>query len=179
MIEMELRASLKNKDQVKKKLEEYGCKWVSKGLQVDTIYERKDAQPEAGVPIFRIRKNEGKKILTLKVIMEDIDTAEELELDISDDIIMDKILKYLGFLPKASLVKRRDVTIYGKYCICIDEVDGLGDYIEIEKLSDDSNAKDGIYAEMEGLLLELGIEMCEIKKEKYYQMVLEKQDVSP
>lgn len=44
MIEMELKALLKNKLQVKKKLEECGCEWVSVGLQVDTIYERSDAK---------------------------------------------------------------------------------------------------------------------------------------
>ena len=83
MIEMELKALLKNKLQVKKKLEECGCEWVSVGLQVDTIYERSDAKQIVDTSIFRIRKYNDKKILTLKILMEDLDTAEELELDIS------------------------------------------------------------------------------------------------
>ena len=62
MMEMELKALLKNKLQVKKKLEECGCEWVSVGLQVDTIYERSDAKQIVDTPIFRIRKYNDKKI---------------------------------------------------------------------------------------------------------------------
>ena len=176
MIEMELKALLKNKLQVKKKLEECGCEWVSVGLQVDTIYERSDAKQIVDTSIFRIRKYNDKKILTLKILMEDLDTAEELELDISDDIVMDKMLQFIGFLPKIQVVKRRQTAKYKEFNICIDEVEGLGDFIEIERISEKSNDKDRIYGEMRTVLLELGVEEEELKKEKYYEMILKNRE---
>jgi len=174
MIEMELKALLKNKLQVKKKLEECGCEWVSVGLQVDTIYERSDAKQIVDTSIFRIRKYNDKKILTLKILMEDLDTAEEL--DISDDIVMDKMLQFIGFLPKIQVVKRRQTAKYKEFNICIDEVEGLGDFIEIERISEKSNDKDRIYGEMRTVLLELGVEEEELKKEKYYEMILKNRE---
>lgn len=176
MIEKELKALLKNKLQVKKKLEECGCEWVSVGLQVDTIYERSDAKQIVDTSIFRIRKYNDKKILTLKILMEDLDTAEELELDISDDIVMDKMLQFIGFLPKIQVVKRRQTAKYKEFNICIDEVEGLGDFIEIERISEKSNDKDRIYGEMRTVLLELGVEEEELKKEKYYEMILKNRE---
>lgn len=176
MIEMELKALLKNKLQVKKKLEECGCEWVSIGLQVDTIYERSDAKQIVDTSIFRIRKYNDKKILTLKILMEDLDTAEELELDISDDIVMDKMLQFIGFLPKIQVVKRIQTAKYKEFNICIDEVEGLGDFIEIERISEKSNDKDRIYGEMRTVLLELGVEEEELKKEKYYEMILKNRE---
>lgn len=175
MIEMELRALLTNKLQVKRKLEQHGCKWEAIGIQIDTIYERCDMQQIVNMPIFRIRRSDEKKLLTLKVFMEDLDTAEEFEIEISDDIIMDKMLQRIGFLPKIQVVKRRQFVEYGKFIICMDEIDELGDFIEIENISEKNDEKDKIYGEMKTILLELGVKEDEIKKEKYYEMMIRKQ----
>ena len=100
MIEMELKALLKNKSQFKAEMEAYGCNWSPIYLQVDTIYGGNDMQEVVHVPVFRIRKCNNKNILTLKILMDDLDTAEELELDISDDTIMDSMLKIIGFFQR-------------------------------------------------------------------------------
>ena len=106
MIEMELKALLKNKSQVIQKLENFGCEWIFVGLQEDTIYEKKNINQIVDTPVFRIRRCKDKKILTLKVLKEDFNTAEELELNISDEKIMDKILQTIDFLPKIQIKKK-------------------------------------------------------------------------
>ncbi len=174
MIEMELKALLKNKSQVMKKLEKCGCEWVLVGLQEDIIYEKNDMQQIVHTPIFRIRKCGDQKILTLKVLEGDFDTAEELELNISDEKIMDKMLQIIGFLPKIQIVKRREITKYKGFNICIDEVEGLGDFIEVERVSDKRNDKNIIYEEIRKILLELEVEEQDLIKEKYYEMLLKK-----
>lgn len=174
MIEMELKALLKNKSQVMKKLEKCGCEWVLVGLQKDIIYERNDMQQIVHTPIFRIRKCGEKTILTLKVLEGDFDTAEELELNISDEKIMDKMLQTIGFLPKIQIVKTRKITNYKGFNICIDEVEGLGDFIEVEKVSEKRDDKNIIYEKIKKLLLELEVEEQDLRKEKYYEMLLKK-----
>ena len=176
MIEMELKAVLKNKFQVREKLKEKGCKWVVVGRQEDIIYEKKDTRQVVHVPIFRIRRCNDNTSLTLKVLEEDIDTAEELEVSISDGIIMDKILQIIGFSIKARIVKRREITKYKGVNICIDEVEGLGDFIEIERMSGESTDKNVVYQEMKKILFELGIEEQDLRKEKYYKMLLKKKE---
>lgn len=173
MIEMELKALLRNKSAVKKKLEEYGCKWSGVCLQVDTIYEMNNVWKKVGVPIFRIRKCNNEKILTLKMLEEDMNTAKELELTISDDEMMDKMLKAIGFFPKVQVIKRREITKYRGFNICIDEVSNLGLFIEIEKLSLESEYKEKVYSDMKMILAELGVSENDIQQEKYYEMLLE------
>ena len=172
MIEMELKASLKNKLHVKKIFEQYGCVWTSGGLQVDTIYEKKNIQQIIHAPIFRIRKCNDKTILTLKILEEDLDTAEELELDVSNDKVMDEMLQIIGFSPKIQDIKTRQKTKYREFVICIDEVEGLGDFIEIEMVAEKSDNKDKIYREMRKVLSKVGVMEGDIKKEKYYEMIL-------
>lgn len=175
MIEMELKALLKNRLQVMKKIEKFGCEWVLVGMQEDIIYEKNDIQQIAHTPIFRIRKCGDKTILTLKVLEEDFDTAEELELNINDEKIMHKMLQTIGFLPKIQIVKRREMTKYKGFNICIDEVEGLGDFIEVEMISEKKNDKNIIYEEIRKILLEIGVEEQDLRKEKYYEMLLKKE----
>lgn len=176
VIEMELKAVLKNKLQVREKLKKDGCKWVLVGRQEDTIYEKNDTLQVVQVPIFRIRKCDDNTNLTLKVLEEDVDTAEELELSISDGTIMDKILQIIGFSIKVKIVKRREITKYKGFNICIDEVEGLGDFIEIERMSEKSTDKNVVYQEIKKILFELGIEEQDLRKEKYYKMLLKKEE---
>ena len=172
MIEMELKALLKNKSQVMKKLEKCGCEWGLVCLQEDIIYEKNNMQEVVHAPIFRIRKCKDKTILTLKVLEEDFDTAEELELNISDEKTMDKMLQTIGFSTRIQIVKRRETTNYKGFNICIDEVEGLGDFIEVERVGEKRNDKNIIYKEIRKLLLELGVKEEDLRKEKYYEMLL-------
>ena len=48
----------------------------------------------------------------------------------------------------------------------------MGDFVEIERISKDSDDKNKIYREMKTVLLDLGVEKHDLKKEKYYEMLL-------
>lgn len=175
MIEMELKATLTNRSEVIKNLEQHGCKWIETVLQEDTIYIKSDIDQNIHEPIFRIRKCEDKTILTLKVLENDIHTAKELELNISNEKIMDQILKTIGFYPHARVMKKRSTTTLRGFNICIDEVKGLGNFIEVETISNLSDNKKNTYKEMLNVLLELGVEKQNLLQEKYYEMLLKKE----
>ena len=49
-------------------------------------------------------------------------------------------------------------------------------YKRQERISEKSNDKDRIYGEMRTVLLELGVEEEELKKEKYYEMILKNRE---
>lgn len=172
MLEMELKALLKNKNQVKNFLEEQGCQWSELHLQADTIYINEQIETTVKNPVFRIRKINDKTILTLKVQDADLNTAQELELEISDDKTMHKILQTIGFTAKVELSKKRQTTEYKGYHICLDEVDRLGDFLEIEKLAEEGADKKAVYSEMMNILEEFGIEPGDLREEKYFEMIL-------
>jgi adenylate cyclase class 2 len=105
----------------------------------------------------------------LKIQAADLNTAKEMELEISDQKIMHQILQTIGFDAKVSLKKYRTETKYKNYTICIDEVERLGDFIEIEKLAEEAKTEEE-YAAMWQILEELGIKNQNLEEKKYFEM---------
>lgn len=172
MLEMELKAILKNKLQVINNLEKQGCQWSQLIFQEDTIYIQKNGKTTVKNPVFRIRKIADKTILTLKIQDSDLNTAKELELEVSDDEIMHQILQVLEFTAKAEVKKHRIETVHKGYTICIDDVERLGDFIEIEKLGLGDCNREKEYDEMRKVLQNLGINEDDFVTEKYFEMLL-------
>lgn len=172
MFELELKAKIEDRFIIKNKLKNLGCKWSGAKIQIDTIYKRNSTQDSSEIPVFRIRKCNDKIILSLKILEEDINTAKELELEISDSKVMSDILRVLGFRPIVEVIKRRETTTYKGFNICLDDVERLGTFVEIEKLSESIENKESIYQKINLILSELGVEKQDIVLEKYYQMIL-------
>lgn len=175
MIEMELKVRVKDRNRLiylKNLLSNKNCQWSEKSFQKDGIFEKTVVDSKEKTPIFRIRESENKYILTLKQLDADKDTAEEIEVCIDNKEKMEQILHKLGYIQVCSMKKRRETTVYQGYTICLDEVEELGVFMEIEKLSSNSNQKDNVYAEIMGILRELGFDESDIEKEKYYQLLM-------
>lgn len=171
MLEMELKARLNNKVQMLERLSEQGCRWSVSSVQDDVIYIKSDMAQHLNTPVFRIRKIDDKTILTLKIQAVDLNTAKELELEVSDDKIMHQILQTIGFEAKVEVKKRRTETEYKGYTICIDEVERLGDFVEIEKIGTEESDSEKEYAEMMRILETLGIRTEDLVTEKYFEMI--------
>lgn len=173
MLEMELKVRLTDKAEIIKQLEQKVCQWTEPSHQEDIIYIKRDIEKALGLPVFRIRKTENKTILTLKIQERDLNTAKELELEISDDRIMHQMLQELGFDAKVEVKKKRRDTVYRGYTISIDEVERLGDFLEIEKIAADDAEREKEYDKMMKILIELGLRAEDIVTEKYFQMIQE------
>lgn len=171
MIEMELKAAIDDKLALERQLKAKGCNISGVSIQKDTIYEKPSLIINESNPIFRIRQCNDNVILTLKVLEKDINTAKELELLISDAEIMHNMLNVLGFKPTITVIKERQETVYKGFNICLDYVEGIGSFIEIEKLLESCVDKDQIYEEMKKILLELKVKETNFVKEKYYEML--------
>lgn len=173
MIEMEIKAFVNNKADVENRVKKLGCEWQDEGEQIDTIY-LKDEIDKTSAPIFRIRESKSKYFLTLKILEENVNTANELETQILDKHVFAEMICLLGFQFCVKIVKHRKITTYKGYLICLDEVEQLGTFIEIEKLSDNNQNEKEIYNQQKLILSLLGIEEDMIVNKKYYQMLLTK-----
>lgn len=173
MVEMELKAVVKNKADVEKKLKNLGCEWCDEGEQIDSIY-LKDEINKISSPVFRIRKSKSKHFLTFKILEENVNTAKEFETQILDEQVFIEIIRLLGFHFYVTVKKQRKTTSYNGYTICLDEVEQLGTFIEIEKLSDSCQNEKEIYTQQRKILSLLGIEEQMLVNEKYYQMLMNK-----
>lgn len=171
MLEMELKARLNDKSKLRQKLILEGCQWLPAIVQEDVIYIKKDITQKINIPVFRIRKIDNKTILTLKVQEADLNTAKELELGVSDDKTMHQMLQTIGFEAKVEVKKQRTETEYKGCTICIDEVEQLGDFVEIEQLGTEEADSKKVYMEMLCILKELGITSADLVEEKYFEMI--------
>lgn len=79
----------------------------------------------------------------------------ERETEISDPEQMRDALLYMGYREIVRVVKTRRKAKHGEYEICLDDVESLGTFIEVEKMTDQNPAE--AQAEMLGLLESMGI----------------------
>lgn len=136
MKEIEVKVQVEKLEPIIKKLEDFGCKISDPIIQDDIVYNKKDAGPESK-NVLRIRKSGEKIIFTLKrSVTNELDCIEK-EVLINDAEPMKGIIELLGYFETVRVSKKRRKGKLGDYEICLDEVEGLGSFIEIEKISDE------------------------------------------
>lgn len=176
MIEVEIRARIKNKNVLKKRLEEIGANFQKSEKQVDRIFGNptfldSDKKIVEGGLSARIREVGDKKTLEFKEIFRQRGGIE-IEANLSDIEIGLKFLKKLNFEEAFVISKFRETYLYNNFTICIDSVDQLGDFIEIEKMVKFS--KDEKETRTECIkLLNILLPNSEIENKKYGDLMQE------
>ena len=94
-------------------------------------------------------------------------TREEIELDVEDLDKMALILVRLGFRRVAKVSKRRKEYLIDGVTVCLDSVEGLGDFVELEVQGED--AEEG-RSRIERLRDELGLVGSE--RRSYLEMLI-------
>ncbi len=168
MREIEVKARVNNIKDLLDKASELGISFGEPTVQDDTTYETKLSKNDPNWNIFRIRKQGNKIILTMKYTAStrsrdnhERETIIENAKDVSD------MLERVGYTLGVRICKKRRTAKYNKLEICLDEVDNLGSFIEVEKLADDEADVDAIQSELWSILLELGVGQEERVHEGY------------
>lgn len=159
MREIEVKAKIADKEAVKKQLENLGCVFSEPVRQEDAIYSDPAIPFEVFKPdinLLRIRKENGKIIFTLKRPQINEQDALEHETEIKNAVEMEAAIKLLGFEKMVEVRKTRQTAKYKNYTICLDEVEGLGSFVEVETFSDDGDPEK-IQEEIFKFLLSLGV----------------------
>ena len=81
----------------------------------------------------------------------------ECETEIDDPEAMVHILQTLGWFPVVEVKKIRRKGKLGEYEICLDEVEELGNYVELEKMTADDANPDEVHEELFKVLGDLGL----------------------
>ena len=87
-------------------------------------------------------------------------TRPEYETEISDPVAIEKILNSLGYfsvIPKVA--KSRHQLSYKNIHACLDTVDGLGEYLELESIVEEASMKASALHDIELILHQLGYKM--------------------
>lgn len=137
MIEVEIKAKINNKEEIKKCLENIGAKFIKTVRQIDKIYGHPNFLDDNhmiidGSVVPRIRAVNDTNILEFKEIIRE-GGGFEIKSNLSNIDVGVSLLQKLGFNEAFTIDKTRDYYVYNDFEICVDDVDKLGLYIEIEK----------------------------------------------
>jgi len=181
-IEVEIKVKIDNFEEIKKKVSSLG-KLVKSIKQIDDYYVpyQRDffAQKPNPTEWLRIRTNPDKVIFEYdrsinKRADGEQDYAEEYETEISNTEEFKKILEFLDFKKVITVEKQREYWMCGDIEIALDNVKGLGYFIEAEAGGNFKNAIEAKEACM-NFLENLGIKDVENSQVKkgYPQILLE------
>ncbi|CAB3287961.1 Adenylate cyclase [Methanocaldococcus lauensis] len=174
MIEVEIKVKIDNKDEIIEKLKKFGFKFIKKKFQEDIYFNGIDRDFRKTDEALRIRDDDGTFFITYKgPKLDNISkTREEIEVKIEDKEKMRLILKKLGFKEVLPIRKIREIYKKGDIIASIDNVEGLGLFLELEKSISDSEItkKDEILNELLDLLKSLNISKDKIIRKSYLEL---------
>jgi len=181
MLEVEVKCPVKDFDDVKRRLAEWGARAEPPRQEVDHYFNAPDRDFAKTDEAFRLRRIGSKNWVTYKGPKRDQQTKTRTEIEVplgdgdqtADDFA--RLVQHLGFLPVA--VVRKERTIY--HCrregyeveIALDTLQGLGRFVEVE-----IRAEEDRLSEARDVLLrvvgELGLKQTE--RRSYLEMLLER-----
>ena len=124
-----------------------------------------------GDPVIRIRQKDKSTILTLKKQLNN-ESSYEIESGISDVDSIDKILKGAGFREVVRVEKNRVVYDFDGAEVCVDDVHGLGKFIEIEILCSIDKQEDA-KKRIDSIAKSLGLSDDMVEPRKYDALIKE------
>ena len=146
MREIELKFKVDDMNDLLAKLRDMDCEVSEILSQNDTIYvsDLNHVESVEGSIWLRVRKENEKVELNLKKQSAKIQESKEIEFDVSSYEKANQLLETLGYQKWVVVNKKRRYSKYLNYNLCIDEVERLGSFLEIELLVDEEDKKDYI-----------------------------------
>lgn len=177
MREIELKFKVEDLDKFIKKIEELGCLVGNTIIQNDTIYvaNLNNVESTEGSIWLRVRELNDKIELNYKKQSKKKSESQEIEFEVSDYEKANEFLKALGYKEWVRVNKKRRYAKYQDINICIDEVERLGSFVELEYLIAEENNHD-YEAELLNIAKELGINPNNIINSHYDTMISELED---
>lgn len=152
--EIEVKVKVDNLEKIAEELKARGCVLSDPIEQRDIIFVDSDyGEFEKFHPkknLLRIRSTKGKFIFTIKQPQSNELDSIERETEIINPEEMEQALLLMGYHERVRVNKIRRTAKYENWEICLDEVEGIGSFVEVEELTDDTANPD----EIQGKILE-------------------------
>lgn len=172
MIEIEVKARADH-ELIRELLKDLGARAIGVEHHYDTYYNAPHRDFSITDEALRIRIVNERAVLTYKGKKLDAvsKTREEFETDV-DAVIMRNILLSLGFVESGVVKKTRAVFGLRDLTICLDSVDGLGEFIEVETIVESELDVDEYRARVFGFMEKLEIRQRDSIRVSYLEMLI-------
>jgi adenylate cyclase class 2 len=181
MKEVEVKARVKDEEKVLTELKKLGCVFSSPVKQIDTVYTKIIGNVEEYLKndhFVRIReKSDGKHVFTVKMPKGSRESLvkTEHETEVKDGAELEQALFLMGYKIANKIIKVRRTTTWNDYEICLDAVEELGAFIEVEKMVADNSVDEKIILkELQDFLVSIGVSLDDEVKRGYDLLMLDK-----
>ncbi|HOV63559.1 MAG TPA: class IV adenylate cyclase [Spirochaetia bacterium] len=146
-----------------------------KGFEKRDIYYFDPHHPEDQSREVRLREESGKWVVTFKdkTIRDGVEVNGEHEFSVSDGSEFLELLRRLGLKEKCRKVKRGELYRIGETSVELSDVEGLGCFIEVEKIVSDPTTVEEVRRNVRSILSRLGIPEEDIEPRYYIDMLAE------
>lgn len=180
--EIEIKVPIENMEDMMERLLEQEFRKIGSVREEDTYYNSEYYDVKSRDEALRIRRSldleSGKHTAQINFKGKKIDrvsmSRREYETEIEDPERMNEILTAVGFLPAAAVRKMRIYLSRREMTACLDQVEGLGDFLELEVIIKEENLRSRYLAEMEELLGKLGLSSADTVRTSYLGLLAEK-----
>lgn len=101
-----------------------------------------------GVCFLRLRTTSGRHYFALKQPADNEQACLEYETEVADRDAMHHAVTLMGFRPTVRIAKTRRTATVGDLSLCVDDVEGAGWFLEIERLACDHSGSEAVQAEL-------------------------------
>lgn len=112
-----------------------------------------------GVSFARLRTQDGRHLFTLKRPTDNELACLEFETEVTDRDQMHEAILHMGFYPTVRIVKTRRTARLSDLSLCLDKVEHLGAFLEIERVIPPGQPGEAVQAELDAFARSLGVEL--------------------
>lgn len=141
MLEIEIKVRVPHIDEIKNRIHTIGGQHSETVIEEDLYYNAPHRDFAVTDEALRVRSAGGKIILTYKGPKNTVmgsKIREEYNVHLDNAETCDSILKSLGFRTVAHVRKLREYYTYQDFSIALDKVDQLGEFVEIELITENN-----------------------------------------
>jgi adenylate cyclase class 2 len=173
MLEVEVKLPLKDADTLRRRLKDLGAFPFPPEDEDDTFFQHPMRDFAKTDEALRLRRTGEAMELTYKGPRQPGKAKTRREYNIPVAADPTPVLKALGLNPGFTLMKRRERHRLGKVTICIDDVEGLGRFVEVEAMGEDRREAE---ERVEDAIVRLGLGDIPREERSYLAMALAKPD---
>jgi adenylate cyclase class 2 len=142
---------------------------VARGLTLSTVVHQDDqayaekgwlyGMDKRGVAFARLRTENGRHLFTLKRPTDNELACLEFETEVADRDQMHEAIQQMGFYPTVCIAKTRRTARHGELTLCLDDVEHIGAFLELERVIGPGQSGEAVQAELDGFARSLGVEL--------------------
>lgn len=179
MIEVEVKVKISEADNVENILQDCGFNITGVIKEKDTYYTSDKYDVKERGEALRIRVSENRntyeKISTINFKGKKLDNVsmarQELETTVGDPELCRQILESIGFYEAGYVSKVRRYYTDGNITACYDSVEGLGDFMEFEIISESEDQREKCLNDIDVVLKKIGKSMKDSITTSYLSML--------